>query len=78
MNATQINALFDGAALVKTRKTPAQKKALDAYKFAELQEDRYLTSVFANANGQLAYEAKTAAACAECKRLGMTGAHGFW
>lgn len=59
------------------RKTSEQKKALDAYKFAERQEDRYLGSVFANAHGQRLMEAKTVAAYAECKRLGMTHEHGL-
>lgn len=61
----------------KPRLTPAQRKALDAYKFAERQEDRYLGSVFANAHGQRQHEAKTRAAYEECKRLGMGIAHGL-
>lgn len=59
------------------RKTCEQKKAFDAYTFAERQEDRYLGSVFANANGQRLVEAKTAEAYAACKRLGMTHEHGL-
>lgn len=59
------------------RKTPAQKKAFDAYQFALRQEDRYLGSVFVNAHGQRQVEARTAAAYDECKRLGMTYEHGL-
>jgi hypothetical protein len=62
---------------LKTKLTPAQKAALKAYNFAEAQEDRYLGSVFANAHGQRAYEAKTQAAYAACKALGMTHEHGL-
>ncbi len=61
----------------KTRKTPAQVKALKAYNFALSQEDRYLGSVFVTPMGQREYEAKTAAAYAECKRLGMDHTHGL-
>lgn len=62
---------------MKPRLTPAQRKAFDAYKFAERQEDRYLGSVFANAHGQKQHEEKTRAAYEECKRLGMGIAHGL-
>jgi hypothetical protein len=61
----------------KLRLTPAQKKALAAYKFALTQEDRYLGSVFANAKGQAEYEAKTRAAYEACKALGMAHEHGL-
>jgi hypothetical protein len=57
--------------------TPEQKRALAAYEYALKQEDRYLGSVFANAHGQRQIEAKTAAAYAECKRLGMDHTHGL-
>ena len=43
----------------KIRRTPAQKKALDAYNFALKQEDRYLGSVFVTAKGQRDHEALT-------------------
>lgn len=59
------------------RKTPAQKKAYDAYRGAERNEDRYLGSVFANAHGQRQVEAKTKTTYEECKRLGMTHEHGL-
>ena len=59
------------------RKTPAQKKALDAYNRALREEDRYLGSVFANPHGQRLVEAKTKAAYEACKRLGMTYEHGL-
>jgi hypothetical protein len=61
----------------QVRKTPAQKKAFEAYRYAERQEDRYLGSVFANAAGQREYEAKTRAAYEACKALGMGIEHGL-
>ncbi len=61
----------------KTRKTPAQVKALKAYNFAVAQEDRYLGSVFVTPMGQREYEAKTAAAYEACKRLGLDYRHGL-
>jgi len=61
----------------KVRLTKEQKKAWEAYRFAERQEDRYLGSVFANAHGQKQYEEKTKAACENCKRLGMGIEHGM-
>ena len=65
------------AASVKKRMTSAQKKALAAYRFALQQEDRYLGSVFANAQGQKRYEALTQAAYQEAKRLGLGIEHGL-
>ena len=62
---------------MKPRLTKEQRKALDAYKFAEKQEDRYLGSVFVTPIGQREYEAKTKAAYDECKRLGMGIEHGL-
>ena len=59
------------------RKTPAQKKAFDAYQRAEREEDRYLGSVFANPIGAKTYREKTEAAYKECKRLEMTHEHGL-
>lgn len=59
------------------RKTPEQKKALDAYNNALRQEDRYLGSVFVTPIGQRQVEAKTKAAYDECRRLGMTHEHGL-
>ncbi len=61
----------------KSRRTPAQMKALRAYNFALAQEDRYLGSVFVTPMGQRDYEAKTQAAYQECKRLGMDHTHGL-
>jgi hypothetical protein len=61
----------------RTRRTPAQAKALKAYEFAERQLDRYMGSVFVNAFGQRQHEAKVSAAYAECKRLGMGTEHGL-
>jgi hypothetical protein len=63
--------------MTRTRLTPAQRKALDRYNFALREEDRYLGSVFANAPGQRAQEAKTRAAYEACKALGMTHEHGL-
>ena len=62
---------------MKVRLTKEQRKALAEYEFRLREEDRYLGSVFANAHGQRLIEAKTAAAYAECKRLGMTHEHGL-
>ena len=59
------------------RKTTEQKKAFEAYQFAERQEDRYLGSVFVTHPGQREYEAKTTAAYQRCKALGMTHEHGL-
>ena len=61
----------------KVRLTPAQRKALKAYKFAEQQEDRYMGSVFVNHRGEAEYRAKTRAAYEACKRLGMDYNHGL-
>lgn len=62
---------------MKKRLTNDQKAALAAYEFALRQEDRYLGSVFVTPMGQRDYEAKTAAAHARCKALGMTHEHGL-
>ena len=61
----------------RPRKTAAMKLALRKYNFALSQEDRYLGSVFVTPQGQRDIEAKTAAAYAECKALGMTHEHGL-
>ena len=63
--------------MAKIRLTKEQRKALEAYEFAERQEDRYLGSVFVNPIGQRQYEEKTRAAYEACKRLGMTHEHGL-
>ena len=59
------------------RLTKDQKKALEAYRFAERQEDRYMGSVFVTTVGQRQYEEKTKAAYENCKRLGMDHRHGL-
>ena len=59
------------------RRTKEQKQALEAYRFAERQEDRYMGSVFVTPSGQRDYEAKTRAAYERCKALGMTYEHGL-
>jgi integrase len=59
------------------RLTQEQKRALEAYQYAERQEDRYMGSVFVNAHGQRKQEAKTREAYEACKRLGMTHEHGL-
>jgi hypothetical protein len=61
----------------QVRKTPAQKKAFDAYRFSEKQFDRYMNSVFANAAGQRTHEEKVRAAYEACKSLGMGMEHGL-
>lgn len=62
---------------MKVKLTKAQRKALEAYRYAELQEDRYMGSVFVNASGQRTHEARVTAAYQECKRLGMGTEHGL-
>jgi integrase len=62
---------------MKVRLTKEQKAALKAYEFQERQFDRYMGSVFVNAYGQRQHEEKVRAAYEECKRLGMTHAHGL-
>ncbi len=61
----------------KIRLTKEQKSALESYKNAERQEDRYMGSVFVTPQGQRAQEAKTTAAYEACKRLGMGTEHGL-
>lgn len=66
--------------MTKTKKpklTKDQREALNAYNFALKEEDRYLGSVFANKAGQERVEAKTQAAYARCKALGMDHTHGL-
>lgn len=62
---------------MKPRLTKEQRKALEAYRYAERQEDRYMGSVFVNAHGQRLAEAKTTAAYRACKALGMDHTHGL-
>jgi hypothetical protein len=57
--------------------TKEQKKALNAYNECLRQEDRYFGSVFVNAAGTRAIEAKTRLAYEHCKSLGMTYEHGL-
>jgi hypothetical protein len=61
----------------KPRLTPAQRKALESYKYAERQFDRYMGSVFVNAHGQRQHEDKVSAAYQACKALGMGIEHGL-
>jgi len=61
----------------KVRLTPAQRKAKEAYEFAEREEDRYAGSVFVNPFGLRKQQDKTRAAYEECKRLGMGTEHGL-
>lgn len=63
--------------MTKVRLTKEQKRAFEAYQFADRQEDRYLGSVFVTPSGQRDYEAKTRAAYEECKRLGLGIEHGL-
>lgn len=62
---------------MKIKLTREQKKALDAYNYANAQEDRYMGSVFVNAHGQRQHEEKTRTAYEACKRLAMTHEHGL-
>ena len=62
---------------MKPRLTREQKKAIEAYEFAERQFDRYMGSVFVNANGQRQHEDKVRQAYEACKRLGMDHTHGL-
>ena len=62
---------------MKVRLSREQKRAIEAYEFAERQMDRYMGSVFVNAFGQRQHEEKVRVAYEECKRLGMTHEHGL-
>lgn len=62
---------------MKKRLTKEQKKALEAYKFAERQEDRYTGSVFVTTQGAEEYSKKTRIAYEQCKALGMGVEHGL-
>ena len=48
-----------------------QKAAVNHYEFCLRQEDRYLSSVFANHVGQKEYEQKTKLAYENAQRLGV-------
>jgi len=61
--------LNDEKPVKKIRLTPAQKKALDAYKFAVQQEDRYLGSVFVNSIGQKQHREKVHIAYENAKEV---------
>lgn len=61
----------------KVKLTRDQKAALAAYNECLRQEDRYFGSVFVNAVGSAAIEAKTKAAYDRCKSLGMGVEHGL-
>lgn len=62
---------------MKIKLTRDQKAALELYNKCLRQEDRYLGSVFVDAHGTAAYEAKTKAAYERCIALGMTHEHGL-
>ena len=62
---------------MKTKLTPAQKKALAHYNFSLREEDRYLGSVYVTPQGQRVKEDRTKAAHQACVRLGMTNEHGL-
>lgn len=62
---------------MKTKLTPAQKKALAHYNFSLREEDRYLGSVFVTPQGQREKEARTKAAHQACVALKMTHEHGL-
>ena len=62
---------------MKIRLTKEQKTALEAYNRCLREEDRYFGSVFVNAGGTAAQEAKTKIAYERCKALGMTYEHGL-
>ena len=51
--------------------TRDQSKAVEAYEFRLREEDRYLSSVFANTVGQCRVEEATKAAYEHAKRLGV-------
>ena len=61
----------------KVKLTPEQKRALEAYKFAEAQEERLAASVFANRRNMIEKKLKTEAAYLRCKQLGMDYRHGL-
>lgn len=61
----------------RVKLSPAQRKAMAAYKEAEKQEDRYAGSVFVNPIGLRKQQEKTTAAYQACKALGMTTDHGL-
>lgn len=62
---------------MKAKLTKDQKRAMEAYKFAEREFDRYMGSVFVNAVGQRKHEEKVSEAYQACKRLGMGIEHGL-
>lgn len=61
----------------KKRLTPDQKKALDRYRFACAQEERYLGSVFVTGMGTREKAATVKLAYDACKRLGLGMEHGL-
>jgi len=62
---------------MKVRLTKEQRKAREAYEFAERQMDRYMGSVFVTPMGERDHQAKVTAAYEQCKRLGMGVDHGL-
>lgn len=51
--------------------TKKQREALNKYKYAEQQEDRYLGSVFVTPGGRREYSNRVKLAYDECKKLGL-------
>lgn len=79
--AEEVEDEVDEAAEKETaaiRKSPQQKKALDAYKFAQRELDRYEGSVFVNTHGLRQHEERVEKARQECIRVGLTQEHGFY
>lgn len=72
-----MNGISKPAPIKQVKKTPAQKRAFDNYRFCEREEDRLAGSVFANSFNVRRAEEKTRAAYEECKRLGMGIEHGL-
>jgi len=56
--------------------TKKQREALNKYKYAEQQEDRYLGSVFVTPGGRREYSNRVKLAYDECKKLGLN--HENW
>jgi hypothetical protein len=59
------------------RRTPAQKKAYDDYKFTEQRADRYCGSVFVTDEGMARWEKAVFEKYEACKALGMGVEHGL-
>lgn len=71
------NSLPAKRSVKKVKLANEQKIALAAYNECLRQEDGYFGSVFVTEAGTAKIEAKTAAAYAVCKALGMSVEHGM-